>query len=195
MALKHALILAAAASILTLDASAAPSLGKGRSKTPIEVTSDSLEVLQEENRAIFSGRVVAIQDDVRLKADKMTVFYAKQGEEPAKKKRPAKGDASPAPGAIKKIEATGNVFLSTPEETASGATGIYDVANDMIHLKNSVVLTRGQNVLKGDKLDYNFATGKSVITGGVSAQGADGKSGGRVRALFVPDDKTNKAKP
>jgi len=93
-------------------------------------------------------------------------------------------------GAIKKINADGNVFLSTPEETASGANGIYDVEHQEIRLNTNVVLTRGQNVLKGDKLTYNFATGHSMLNGGGGDESNPDKvSNGRVRALFVPSGK------
>ena len=173
-------ILGAALVPFILLAAPLPIGGKHDNKTPIEVTSDSLDVLQEQNQAIFSGHVVAIQGDVRLKADKMTVTYSKQGE----KKDAPKAEAN---NAIQKIDATGSVFLSTPDETASGASGTYDVENQEINLNDNVILTRGQNVLKGDKLTYNFATGKSKISGGVAS--ADGKGKGRVRALFVPDSK------
>ncbi len=93
---------------------------------------------------------------------------------------------------IRKIEVDGSVFMTMPDETASGASGVYDVENNRITLKNKVVLTKGKNTLKGDTLVYDMATGKSVIsTAGVSsAQG--GKKGERVRALFVPEDKDKK---
>ncbi len=164
--------------------SATSPLGSHDSRTPIEVTSDTLEVFQQENRAVFSGHVVAIQGDVRLKADTMTVHYRQSAEAP-----PApKGKKAPAPAAsegnsIRQIDADGNVFLSTPAETASGNHGIYDVEHHEIYLKNDVVLTRGQNVLKGDQLTYSFDTGKSKMTG-VSTSTQPG--GARVRALFVP---------
>src|SRR5690349_1055058 len=90
-------------------------------KSPIEITSDKLEVFQEENRATFTGHVVAIQGDVRLKADGMTVYYRQQ-DNGKKKSKDMAGDAN----AIRKIDAQGGVFLSTPEETASGASGTYD---------------------------------------------------------------------
>ncbi len=153
---------------------------------PIDITSDTLEVFQAENRAVFTGHVVAIQAEDRLKADTMTVYYRKQDDAAAKKKKTSTG---PEAGAIKKIDADGNVFLSTPTETASGDTGTYEVEQQVIHLNNHVVLTRGQNVLKGDKLTYNLDTGKSVVTGGT----ADAKPG-RVHALFVPENK-DKSKP
>ena len=166
--------------------------GKHNNKAPIEVTSDSLEVMQEQNKAAFTGHVVAIQGTVRLTADKMTVFYASAEEKKANKKKeapkkPEKGDKSNAQGAIKKIEAEGSVFLATPEETASGANGVYDVEHQEIHLNGNVALTRGKNILKGDKLTYNFATGRSVINGGGGDAPAGGKGKERVRALFVPE--------
>jgi len=171
--------------------------GKHNNKTPIEVTSDSLEVMQQENKAIFTGHVVAIQGDVRLTSDKMTVYYASAEEKKADKqnapaKKTAKDGDNPQ-GAIKKIDADGNVFLATPEETASGATGTYDVEHQEIHLNNHVTLTRGKNILKGDKLVYNFATGRSVVSsGGDEAKAGAGK--GRVHALFVPENDKDKTK-
>lgn len=159
-----------------------PIAASGRLSTnaPIEINADTLEVFQEENRAVFSGHVVAIQDQVRLKSDTMNVFYKSSGD--------GKSQSSEQ-GAIQKIEVTGNVFLSTPQETASGERGIYDVEHQMIYLNNNVVLTRDKNVLKGSKLTYNLATGKSEIIGGVDIK-KDGQ--GRVRALFVPDNAKDK---
>jgi lipopolysaccharide export system protein LptA len=163
-----------------------PSMGgKHNNKAPIEINADSLEVLQDKSMAVFSGHVVAIQGEVRLKAEKMTVYYKPSDENPAATKKTDKPKSDDKQGAIQKIETDGGVFLSTAQETASGANGTYDVEHQMIHLNNNVVLTRGQNVLKGDKLTYNFATGKSVITGGGATQ-PNGKKGERVRALFIP---------
>lgn len=206
---KTLLVLTALTSAVQVQAAspkASPSpFGSAKNKEPIEVTSDTLEVFQPENRAVFSGHVVAIQGDVRLKADQMTVFYnppkeAPAGAKPAEKQpeqapKPEKPASAGSPDAVKKIEATGGVFLSTPEETASGAKGVYDVEHNMIVLNDSVVLTRGQNVLKGNQLTYNFTTGKSVLSSKDSDKAAGssdpvpGKGKQRVRALFVPEEK------
>lgn len=160
---------------------------KHNSKTPIDITADALEVLQQDGKAIFTGHVVAVQGDVRLTAEKMTVFY-RQSEKGAKEK---KNDS----GAIRKIEVEQNVFLTTPGETASGVSGVYDVENRQIQLNNNVVLTKDKNTLKGDKLVYDFSTGKSVLTSGSqpavgNVPGEKGKQ--RVRALFVPEDSGQK---
>lgn len=154
-------------------------------KQPIEITSDSLEVEQQENVATFVGNVVAIQGDVRLKSDRMTVYYRSEEEK----------KAAPDQQSIKKIDVEGNVFLSTPDETGSGARGNYDVVKEEIHLFDDVVLTRGKNILKGSQLTYNFAQGRSIITGGAVAEEGESKGKQRVRALFVPDDKESAKKP
>ncbi len=157
---------------------AAPAPKFASSNAPIEINADALEVFQEENRAVFSGHVVAIQEQVRLKSDKMTVFY----KSPEEKKTNEQQDA------IQKIMVEGNVFMTTPDETASGLNGVYDVENKRILLNDNVVLTRGKNTLKGDKLVYDMASGKSTVsTGNVTQQGSGKKE--RVRALFVPDEK------
>ncbi len=82
---------------------------------PIEITSDALEVRQAENLAIFSGEVVAGQGTLRLTADRIDVAYDEAAE----------GDAET--GAIRNMQAQGNVFISNGAETAQGEQAEYDV--------------------------------------------------------------------
>lgn len=192
------------ASLLALDAPAAharpapgaakepiAAFGKKRDNhTPIEVTADALEVLQDENKASFTGHVVAIQGDLRLTADVMHVHYARRDGD----RKAGKGKDRAGENAIRKIEAEGKVFLATPQETASGASAVYDVDEQEIRIHGHVVLTRGKNVLEGDHLVYNFATGKSRIAGREET-GAAGGDRKRVRALFVPEKEKQKGSP
>ncbi|MEH6404399.1 MAG: lipopolysaccharide transport periplasmic protein LptA [Sneathiella sp.] len=145
---------------------------------PIEIMADSLEVQQDKQIAIFAGNVQVIQGDMRLKSSKLQVFYADKSST-----KPTNGKDQPP--SIRKIEATGNVFLSSPRETAKGDTGTYDVVNKRIQLAGNVVLTQGQNVLKGQSMVLDLVTGKSRIEG----TGA-GNTKGRVRGIFVPQKKT-----
>jgi lipopolysaccharide export system protein LptA len=217
--INHKAVFVAASCLLAFDMVAvahakAPSLASGQKhdkKAPIEITADTLEVYQAENRAVFKGHVVAIQADDRLKGDEMIVYYKNQEEQNKEKGKDKKSvsnaktpdskatddkaepDSNPMnAGAIKKIDVKGNVFLSTPQETASGDWGDYEVDNQLVHLNDHVVLTRGKNVLKGDKLVYNLDTGKSVVTSATGSQkpGMDTKKSQRVHALFVPENKT-----
>lgn len=135
---------------------------------PIEINADNLEVRQQDNLAIFTGNVEATQGRIRLTADQVKVWYRPNGE--------AKADAG---GTIIRIDALGDVFVSSPDETAQGDVGIYDVPAKEITLTGDVVLTRGENVIRGEKLVLNMATGRSQIEGGKQ----------RVRGLFVPPKK------
>lgn len=151
-------------------------------KQPIEITADSLEVAQKEQQATFKGNVVAIQGAMKITSDKMQVFY-RSGEQ-------AQGDIQ----AISRIVVDGNVFMTNTSETARSKSGVYDVDANKLILKNDVVLTRGENVVKGAVLEYDLVTGKSQIVGagvktGTSAEGTEGTSTGRVRGLFVPGSK------
>ena len=59
------------------------------------------------------------------------------------------------------LEAEGNVIITQPGETAEGNTGVYDLAAGKMVLIGDVVLTRGKNVVKGDRLDVDRNTGVS----------------------------------
>jgi lipopolysaccharide export system protein LptA len=159
---------------------------------PIEISSDKLDVLQAEHKAIFTGNVIAVQGTTNMRAAQMTVFYRGGGDKEAA--------AAPAPTegqGIYRIEAEGSVVFTTPTETAIGEKAIYNVDADTIDLTGSnVTLTRGQNILKGNALNYNMATGRSVLTGGSS--GVAASSGGigkpaRVHGLFVPKSEPKSA--
>ena len=169
---------------------------------PIEISSDTLEVLQHENKAIFKGNVVAVQGKLRLKSDVMVVHYKQKKEEPGTGKPEPKPQAPPQPdqsqgamGAITRIDVEGNVFVASPEESAKGDKGDYDVETKTIHLfGDNVTLTRDKNILRGTALEYNLETGRSLLTNGTDV--VNGKPGGRVRGVFVPAEEPAKpAKP
>lgn len=157
--------------------------GAHDSDQPIEITADSLEVMQQENQAVFAGNVVATQGGMKLTSDKMIVHYRNTQDK----------ETNPDAQSVSKIEVVGNVFLATPDESARSRTGLYDVDGNVISLHDQVVLTRGENVVKGAHLQYDLVTGKSQIVGaGVTVNPEsveqNGKKG-RVRGLFVPQSK------
>jgi lipopolysaccharide export system protein LptA len=163
---------------------------KYKSNGPIEITSDSLEVLQQNHKAIFTGHVVAVQGEVHIKSEKMTVFYKNNDPEKPNQKEKSVASAATENNSIEKIVVEKNVFLTTPEETAKGENGLYDVVNHKIFLNDDVVLTRDKNVLKGDRLVYDFQTGKSELNSPES--GDSNKPKQRVKALFIPDSDKKK---
>ena len=57
----------------------AQSLEQHDSSLPIEITADSLEVLQDQKIATFAGNVDAVQGDLVLSADQLRVHYGDDG--------------------------------------------------------------------------------------------------------------------
>lgn len=135
---------------------------KHNREAPIEVTSDALEVHQNENLAIFSGDVIAGQDTMRLNSDVLEVTYDEESESDSET------------GAIKFMVAIGNVFISNGAETAQGKRAEYDVEAGKINMTGSVVLTQGGNVITGETLVIDVNTGRGRV------------EGGRVKSIFTP---------
>ena len=169
--------------IVVVLVGALPAYAQMKKDTPIEISSDTLDVIQEEKKAIFSGNVIATQGTTNMRAGKMTVFYRESGgaEAPTNATAPAQG--------IYRIDADGSVVFTTPTETVIGDKAIYNVDADTIDVvgNNSVTLTRGQNILKGSNLNYNMSTGRSILTGRTGGADVTGMgNSARVRGLFIP---------
>ncbi|MBI1364218.1 MAG: lipopolysaccharide transport periplasmic protein LptA [Proteobacteria bacterium] len=132
---------------------------------PVDVQADKLEVDQEKQEATFSGNVRVEQANLRLAADKLTVYYAADG-------------GNEVGQAVRKIVADGEaVTVVYAKDTATGKQAVYDVEKSEVVLDGGVVLVRGGNTLKGDKLVFNLTTGKvSLLSSGSQ----------RVRAQFTP---------
>lgn len=152
------------------------------SKEPIEVASDTLEVLQSEKKAIFKGNVIATQGRIKMRGATMTIFYRESS--PGGAEAPAQDSSDALGKGIYRIEAEGNVIFTTPTEIAEGRKAVYDVDAQTITLNEDVTLTRGKNILKGTAMTYNLATGRSVLSSAGAVPGT-----GRVRGLFVPEEK------
>lgn len=141
------------------------------SDQPIAVEADSMEVLQEQQIATFIGNVVVIQGTMRLQTDKLVIAYDNTNQ----------ASSSTDQGSIRKIDAYGNVVVVSPTETAKGDKGVYDVAGQFITLTGNVILTQGENIIRGNRLVMNLATGKSQIKSNPQTG-----NGGRVKGIFTP---------
>lgn len=145
---------------------------KAQSKAPIHITSEQLEVDQKAHKATYSGKVIAVQDQLEVNSDKLTVFYWEEG----KKAPNAEGD-------IEKIEVKHNVKLKKQNKRATGNFGIYDLVKDTIHLYGNVTLLQGDHLARGDELVYHLATDYTELK---SHQKTEKPS--RVKAIIVPKD-------
>jgi lipopolysaccharide export system protein LptA len=167
------------------------SLGQKRNgNQPIDINSDTLEVLQDKQLAIFRGKVDAVQGDTRLRSDELYVYYRDRQKDPAQKpaaQKAAPAGAGPDASSITRIEAKGNVFVSTPEERGQGDFGIYDVDKKTVTLTGNVLLTNDRGTVRCARAVMYQDSGRSIC---------EPAAGGRVRGVFLPNDSGSQpAKP
>ncbi len=144
---------------------------------PVYIEAATLEVRDKDKVATFSGDVKVKQGDTGLRCKSLVVFY--EGNDADGKTLQA---ASPGPGGqqkIKRLEARGGVVVTHKEQTATGESGIFDMKTNTVTLNGNVVMTQGQNVLRGDRLVVDLTSGVSRVESGKNGQG-------RVQGLFQP---------
>lgn len=132
---------------------------------PVEVTSESLSINQSGGKATFTGNVLVVQGEMRLKADELVVEYTADGKD------------------ISRLLAKGNVIVTTPTEAAEAAEAIYTLKPAGLEMTGNVLVTQGTSTLAGDRLVYDMNTGAGRMEGRVktvfqpeTAQGAEPKT-------------------
>lgn len=158
--------------VLAGPAAAQTSALKGHdTDAPIDFDAARIEVRDKDQQASLSGDVKIRQGDLTLDADTVKLFYLRS--------------AGPNP-AIQRLDARGNVRLTSPSERATGRTGVYDVTARLITLIGDVVLTRGDSQLRGNRLAIDLTSGRSTLDGrsGAATPGVPSSSG-RVSGRFV----------
>jgi lipopolysaccharide export system protein LptA len=147
---------------------------------PVHIEATTLEVRDKDKVATFSGNVKVTQGDTTMKCKSLLVFYDQDGPEADKGK--SMQAATPGPGGqqkIKRLEARGSVVVTQKDQTATGNLGIFDMKTNTVDLTGDVIMTQGQNMLRGDRLVVDLTSGVSRVE--------SGKNGtGRVQGLFLP---------
>ncbi|CAN7323208.1 organic solvent tolerance protein OstA [Bosea sp. LjRoot90] len=150
----------------------------GDSKEPIKIDANKLDVLDKDNKAVFSGNVVAVQGETTVRCSVMTVFYEGRGQggTPKPAQPAAQGQGQSSDGAIKRIECTGPVTVVSKTQAATSDNAVFDRANNKVIMTGNVALNDGPNITRGDQLVYDTQTGVANVT-----------SKGRVQGFFVPN--------
>jgi lipopolysaccharide export system protein LptA len=162
-------------------ASAAPGaalLPGGGSREPINVSANKLDYFDKEQKAVYTGNVVAVQGETRLNASVLTIFFDR---------KPAAGAAGTAPAAkagpggansgLRRMEGQGPVAITSKDQVGTGDALIYDKPTNKFYLIGNVALSQGENVTRGDMLTYDLASGQAIVS-----------SKGRVHTLIVPGE-------
>ena len=141
----------------------------GNSNAPVDITADSAEVINSQCLAIWRGAAEATQGQVRLRANTIRVYSAKNGN---------------TCGATRRLEAEGSVFYVTPTQTARGDSAVYDTGADTIVITGNVIVVQGRNVARGDRLTIKVSTRQITMQSNSQGRG----SPNRVRGVFYPGE-------
>jgi lipopolysaccharide export system protein LptA len=152
-----------------------------KSKDPIYITADRLDIYDKEGRAVYSGPsgVVATQGPSKLVGTELTAYYERQHDGADKQAAggAAAGGGQPMSGsAVKRILVKGPVSVVQNDQVATGDAADFDRVQNIVTLTGHVSMTQGPNVTTGDKLIYYLNTGVANV---FSAPGTP------VKSLFV----------
>ncbi|WP_407865905.1 LptA/OstA family protein [Phyllobacterium phragmitis] len=156
-------------------------LNLSNGKEPVQINADRLEMRDKEGIAIFTGNVSVVQGQTVLKSGKMTVYYARSGENNGSQQAQTQAAAGGLGAAgIDHLEVSDKVYLKSGTQIATGDSGTYDAKTQTMTLQGKkVVLSDGDNVATGCKLTANTGTGRAFL------ESCKGQSG-RVSIILTP---------
>jgi lipopolysaccharide export system protein LptA len=137
---------------------------QAKSKDPIQVDAQALETYEDGDQrvSVFSGGVTVKRGNTLMKAGTMKLF--------------SNLDAGSA-DAFTRIEASGNITVTSGDQTVTGATAVVDMKANTITVDGGVVLSQGANVITGSRLVVNVATGRARV---------EQEPGKQIRGVFAP---------
>jgi lipopolysaccharide export system protein LptA len=150
----------------TVDTVAIAGAVKGQQN--VDVEADSMEVVEAEKKAVFTGNVSAVRTGTRLNSDLMVVNYAEMVQADGSKRTD-----------VTIIDAKGNVQITTARQVITGDRAILDVAGNLLTVTGNVMVKEGDTIVRGTKLTADLKAKTSSMTGG------------RVKGSFVPKSSSN----
>jgi len=166
---------------------------------------DSLEWYDQKQIAVARGDAVAVRDTKRIRADVLTAHMTKDKPPtaPAKTEKPAPAPAkprnSPTPlgdadesSRISRVDAQGNVLVSTETDVGRGDFGVYNADSGIATLLGNVTVTRGPNTIRGE---YAVMDLNNNISRMMAAPAGAGTATTPVQGLFVRQDQAPAGAP
>ena len=131
-----------------------------RSKSPIVIDADRMEAIKKDGLVIFTGNVVAKQDNSTQTADRMEVYLDDKGER------------------VVRIVSTGNVKIVTEDcRTGTARRAEYYDDEQRLLLIGDAKVWQEENVVTGDEIEIFLAEDRSTVKGGPRD---------RVKSVFYP---------
>lgn len=145
---------------------------------PVEVTAtDGMEWRQAEQVIIARGNARAVRENVTVTADRLIARYRRKGGAAPQPARPQAGVMGPGStdtgdNEVYRLEAEGNVHISTPTDQAQADRAVYDIDQAVLVLtgRDLKLTTPSQVLTARDAMEYwsqrrmAVARGDAVVT-------------------------------
>ena len=130
-------------------------------ESPIYIEADHMASTEKNNAVLFTGDVDAKQGDLRIRSDKMTVYYTDNkdqgGEKPAS-----------ATQQVEKLICDGNVEITRDDWLGTSDKMTYLSEQRQVILTGNAKAWQDQNMVGGEKIIYYMDEGRSEVVGGTS---------------------------
>jgi len=150
----------------------------GDSDAPVEINADDgIEWHRDEQKYVARGNAVATRAGVKLRADTLVANY-----------RPVEGGGTD----IYRLDAVGNVVISSEGTKAVGDNGVYDVKNGILVLKGHALKmsSKDYTVTARDSLEYWNNQQMAVARGGAQVLSQDRDLKADIVTAYFYNDKT-----
>ena len=111
----------------------------------IKIVSDKLEIIRKNNISIFSGKVHAIEDDLKLWSEVLILTSSKDEK------------------TIKEINARDNVKILKEELSILGDEAIYDPIKNELIVIGEVEVTQNDNIILCDEIIIDLENSSSIM--------------------------------
>ncbi|MFN4196422.1 MAG: LptA/OstA family protein [Caldimicrobium sp.] len=130
----------------------------------VNIDADKMEIFEDEGVAVFTGKVFATTKDMKLWADKLYVYYAKNNQTGGTGKRE-----------LQRVIAIGKVKIEKDKWKAICGKATYYKDQEKLYLEETPKVWHEDNLVEGDLIIVYFKEDRSEVFS---------KEGGRVRVKF-----------
>jgi len=152
---------------------------RNKNNMPIQIVSDRLDAYNDKGLVVFSGSVVATQEDKVMKSDNLFLYYKKK--EGKSEKIGSKSIIKA--GELEKIEAKGNVTITQGEKVVTGENAVFYNDEQKIIVTGNSVMKEGDNIIKGERIVVFLEENRGIV---------ESAPGSRVTAIIYPEETKKK---
>ena len=130
-------------------------------ESPIYIEADQMSSTEKTNTVLFTGDVDAKKGDLRIRSDKMTVYYTENTDEDGKQ-------ATDTTQQVEKLICEGNVEITRNDWLGTSDKMVYLSEKRQVILTGNAKAWQDQNMVGGEKIVYYMDEGRSEVVGGTS---------------------------